>query len=66
MPSFMQVRDWIREAAREMGAQISGRKAKHYAGEYLLTLEGLAHSTITYSDPTGEEACKRWFMAVTS
>lgn len=68
MPTFIQVRDWIRDAAREMGASISSRKAKHYAGEYMLNLDTDLYHSITYSDPTGEEACKRWFMdqAVTS
>ena len=63
MPTFIQVRKWIQEAAQLMGAKISVRKAKHYAGEYLLTLDAeLSYNSLTYSDSTGEEACKRWFM----
>ena len=63
MPNFIQVKKWIQEAAELMGAKISGRKAKHYAGEYLLTLDAqLSYNSLTYSDTTGEEACKRWFM----
>ena len=64
MPNFIQVKKWIQEAAELMGAKISGRKAKHYAGEYLLTLDAeLSYNALTYSDPTGEQACKAWFMS---
>lgn len=63
MPNFIQVKKWIQEAAELMGAKVSNRKAKHYAGEWLLTQDAeLSYNSLTYSDSTGEEACKRWFM----
>lgn len=63
MPNFMQVRDWIKEAADLMGARISNRKAKHYAGEWLLLQDAaLSYNSLTYSDTTGEKACKAWFI----
>lgn len=65
MPNFIQVKKWIQEAAEMMGARISNRKAKHLAGEWLLVQDAtLSYNSLTYSDSTGEEACKRWFHSV--
>ena len=63
MPTFTQVKKWIQEAAAQLGAEISNRKAKHYAGEWLIIQDAmLSYDSLTYKDETGEEACKRWFM----
>lgn len=67
MPSFVDVKRWILEAAREMGANVSTRRAKSLAGDYLTGLErdpGLRYSVLTYNDPTGEQAVRRWFQSV--
>lgn len=60
IPSFMQVRDWIKEAGQFYGVSVSVRHAKSLAGKYLDSLE---HNPLTYSDETGEEACRRWFAS---
>ena len=67
MPSFVDVKRWILEAAREMGANVSTRRAKSLAGDYLTALEDdplLRYSVLTYDDPTGEQAVRRWFESV--
>ena len=55
MPTFVDVKRWILEAAREMGANVSTRRAKSLAGDYLTALEDdplLRYSVLTYDDPT--------------
>ena len=50
-----------------MGANVSTRRAKGLAGDYLTALErdpGLRYSVLTYNDPTGEQAVRRWFQSV--
>lgn len=67
MPTFIEVKRWILEAAQEMGAEMSVRKAKGLAGDYLTAMDAdptLRYSVLTYSDPTGEAAVRRWFQAV--
>ena len=67
MPNFIEVKKWIREAAKEIGAYVPECQAKFYAGEFLTSMDPdtfLRTSSLTYSDPTGEKACKEWFKAV--
>lgn len=67
MPTFKDAKRWIREAARELGAQLNGREAQALAGAYLTTLDTdpqLRQSSITYGDPTGERAVKAWFRGI--
>ena len=67
MPTFVQVKQWILEAAAEMGAKMSVRRAKGLAGDYLAAIDAdptLRYSVLTYSDPTGEAAVRRWFQQV--
>lgn len=63
MPNFIQVKKWIQEQAETTGVQISSRKAKHLAGEWLMLQDPLlSYNSLTYSDTTGEAACKAWFL----
>lgn len=67
MPTFIQVKRWILEAAEEMGAEMSTRKAKGLAGDYLTAMDAdpmLRYSVLTYSDTTGEAAVRNWFQTV--
>lgn len=69
MPTFIEVKKWIIEAAREMGAEMSTRRAKGLAGDYLAAIDAdptLRYSVLTYADPTGEAAVRRWFMTATA
>lgn len=62
MPSdaFMVVKSWIRDAAEILGIPLSCRQAHRVTNVYISTLRGDEYSTLTYSDPTAEEACRRW------
>lgn len=65
MPNFTTVKNWIKEAAREMGARCPDSQAKALAGAWITQNDGsLGFNPLTYSDPTGEQACKAWFKAV--
>ncbi|GAA1110701.1 hypothetical protein [Nesterenkonia jeotgali] len=69
MPTFKEAKSWIREAARELGAQVNGREAQALAGAYLTTLDTdpqLRQSALSYADPTGERAVKAWFRGITT
>lgn len=58
MPSFVETRKLIQVAAVEIGARVSGRQAKHLAGQMLTQCED--YSTLTYSDPTALAAVHAW------
>lgn len=63
-PSFIQVKKWIIDAAPDYDLQMSGRRAKQLAGEYLASLDPeLDEGRTDYADPTGTEAVKRWMKA---
>lgn len=61
--AFMVIKSWMRTAASEFGIPLSSREAHRVTNVYVSTLRGDEYSTITYSDPTGEAACRRWLAA---
>lgn len=66
MPTFIQVKEWIREAGEHYGVKVSVRHAKSLAGAYMTSIEAdpqLSYNSLTYTDTTGEEACRRWFAS---
>jgi hypothetical protein len=59
--SFIQIKKWIIEAAPLHGVDITGRRAKALAGEYMAGLDPeLDDGRTDYADPTGNEAVRRW------
>lgn len=67
MLTFKNVKQWIREEARAVGAQLNGKEAQAMAGAYLTELDAdptLRYSVLTYADSTGEAAVKAWFKSV--
>lgn len=58
MPTFVELRKMIQLAAAELGAKVSGNRAKSLAAA-LLTQQS-DYSTLTYKDTVGEEAVRRW------
>ena len=62
--NFVQVKAWILEAAPDYDLHMSVRRAKALAGEYLASLDPeLDDGRTDYSDPTGNEAVKRWMQS---
>jgi hypothetical protein len=59
-PGFIQVKDWIIEAAAEQGVRMSVRRAKGLAGDYLTKDSPDDYFRLTYSDPIGEGVARRW------
>lgn len=69
MPTFIQIKKWIIEEAALVSAEMTVRRAKALAGEYMTTIDpdaGLRYSTISHSDPVAEAAVKAWFKAMAS
>ena len=70
MPTFVAVKKAIQEEARRAGEHMPVSRAKHLAGKYLDTLAAdplvREKSPLTYVDPTGEQAVKKWFRATTA
>lgn len=67
MLTFKNVKQWIREEARSVGAQLSGKEAQAMAGAYMTEMDSdpaLRYSSLTYADNTGEQAVKAWFKRV--
>lgn len=66
MPTFKQVKSWIRQAAESYGAYVSEKHAQSLAGAYMTSMESdpqLTYNSLTYSDETGEQAVRRWFAS---
>lgn len=78
MPNFTEVCRQIRAELESQGIQLSGRKIKHAAGQYLidqarreaaeviadeLAEDGEIYNPLTYSDPTGRDAVSGWIDA---
>lgn len=60
-PSFIQIKKWIIEAAPTHNVRMTGNRAKALAGRYLSELDPeLDEGRTDYSDPTGNEAVRRW------
>lgn len=59
-PSFTQVKTWVLEAAAELDAKMSVRKAKGLAGDFLNAGADDDYKRIVYSDVVGEGVVKRW------
>lgn len=69
MLTFKMVKQWIREEARNMGAQLNGKEAQAMAGAYMTEMDAdpmLRYSVLTYTDTVGEAAVKAWFKSVTT
>lgn len=65
IPSFIQIKKWIIEAAPTYGVKMTCNRAKALAGRYLAELDPeLDEGRTDYSDPTGNEAVRRWMNAL--
>lgn len=65
MPTFPETRKLIQLAASELDVPMSGNRAKSLA--CALLTQDTEFSTLTYSDPTGDEAVRRalrWLAGV--
>ena len=70
MPTFVAVKKAIQAEARAPGEHMPVSRAKYLAAQYLNALHADpltgSKSPLTYADPVGEAAVKKWFRATTA
>lgn len=70
--TMSQLRFWIKEAGELHGAPVNNAYAKKLAARFIIESNAdedmrqldLTTETITYADPTGREAVRRWFESL--
>ena len=67
--NFVQIKHWIRDAARGYGAHLTREEIRGLASAYITEKQvrediGDGMDCLTYSDETGAEAVKRWLADV--